>query len=106
MEKSSIYLFTSDYNEGWGAVLNEAMNSGCAVLANHAIGAVPFMMKDGLNGRVYQNGRLDEMYSLLRSMTDDPELCKNTVKKHIKPFAKAGRRRRRQSAWSVCPKPC
>lgn len=84
MEKSSIYLFTSDYNEGWGAVLNEAMNSGCAVLANHAIGAVPFMMKDGLNGRVYQNGRLDEMYSLLRSMTDDPELCKKYGKEAYK----------------------
>ena len=76
MEKSSIYLFTSDYNEGWGAVLNEAMNSGCAVLTNRAIGAVPFMMKDGINGRVYQNGRIDEMYSLLRTMTDNPELCK------------------------------
>ena len=30
MEKASIYLFTSDKQEGWGAVLNEAMNSGCA----------------------------------------------------------------------------
>ena len=60
------------------------MNSGCAVLANHAIGAVPFMMKDGLNGRVYQNGRLDEMYSLLRSMTDDPELCKKYGKEAYK----------------------
>lgn len=77
MEESSIYLFTSDYNEGWGAVLNEAMNSGCAVLASHAIGAVPFMLKDGVNGRAYKNGNLREMYSLLRSMITDPELCKS-----------------------------
>jgi hypothetical protein len=28
MEQSNIYLFTSDFGEGWGAVLNEAMNSG------------------------------------------------------------------------------
>ena len=38
MEKADIYLFTSDFGEGWGAVLNEAMNSGCAVVASHAIG--------------------------------------------------------------------
>ncbi|MDE6063414.1 MAG: glycosyltransferase family 4 protein, partial [Lachnospiraceae bacterium] len=29
MEQADIFLFTSDYREGWGAVLNEAMNSGC-----------------------------------------------------------------------------
>ena len=42
MEKADIYLFTSDFNEGWGAVLNESMNSGCAVVASHAIGSVRF----------------------------------------------------------------
>lgn len=42
MEKANIFLFTSNYEEGWGAVLNEAMNSGCAVVASHAIGSVPF----------------------------------------------------------------
>ncbi|MDE5679415.1 MAG: glycosyltransferase, partial [Lachnospiraceae bacterium] len=41
MEQADIFLFTSDYREGWGAVLNEAMNSGCAVVANCAVGAVP-----------------------------------------------------------------
>ncbi len=42
MEKSQIFMFTSDRNEGWGAVLNEAMNSGCACVASHAIGSVPY----------------------------------------------------------------
>ena len=46
MEEADIYLFTSDYYEGWGAVLNEAMNSGCAVLAGHGIGAVPSMLRE------------------------------------------------------------
>ena len=27
MDKADIFLFTSDYREGWGAVLNESMNS-------------------------------------------------------------------------------
>ena len=34
MEQADIYLFTSDRNEGWGAVANEAMNSACAMVAD------------------------------------------------------------------------
>lgn len=56
MLDSQIYLFTSDYQEGWGAVLNEAMNSGCAVVASHAIGAVPFLVQHGKNGLVFESG--------------------------------------------------
>lgn len=29
MANADIYLFTSDFNEGWGAVLGEAMSAGC-----------------------------------------------------------------------------
>ena len=61
MEQTDVYLFTSDYKEGWGAVLNEAMNSGCAVLASHAIGAVPFLLKHGENGIVFESGNLRDM---------------------------------------------
>ncbi len=55
MEKANIFLFTSNRNEGWGATLNEAMNSGCAVIANHMIGAVPYLLNE-LNGVIYQDG--------------------------------------------------
>ncbi len=56
MEDAGIYLFTSDRREGWGAVLNESMNSGCAVVASHEIGSVPYLIKDGKNGRIYRSG--------------------------------------------------
>lgn len=56
MLNSDIFLFTSDFNEGWGAVLNEAMSNGCAVVASHAIGAVPFMLNNGENGLIYKCG--------------------------------------------------
>ncbi len=55
MERAEIYLFTSDRQEGWGAVLNEAMNSGCAVLTSHEIGATPYLVKDGENGIVFKS---------------------------------------------------
>lgn len=56
MEQSEIFLFTSDRQEGWGAVLNEAMNSACAVVSNINIGATPFLVKDGINGCTYKTG--------------------------------------------------
>lgn len=72
MERSEIFLFTSDRNEGWGAVLNESMNSGCAVVANRAIGSVPFLLKDGENGMIY-NGRIDDLYKKVKFLLDNDE---------------------------------
>ncbi len=60
MERADIFLMTSNYLEGWGAVLNEAMNSGCAVVADAAIGAVPFLLRHEKNGMVYRDGDADE----------------------------------------------
>ena len=50
MRQHDIFLFTSDRREGWGAVLNEAMSNGCAVVASNEIGSVPFLIADGKNG--------------------------------------------------------
>lgn len=72
MEQSQIYLFTSDRNEGWGAVLNESMNSACAVVASHAIGAVPYLLKDGENGSIYYDGDVDELYEKVKQLLDNP----------------------------------
>lgn len=74
MEKSAIYLFTSDRQEGWGAVLNEAMNSGCAVVANSAIGAVPFLLKDKVNGYIYEDGLIDKVYQKVKGLMENNEL--------------------------------
>ena len=73
METAGIYLFTSDFGEGWGAVLNESMNSGCAVVACHAIGSVPFLLKHGENGLIYENGRIDGLYRKVKYLLDHPE---------------------------------
>lgn len=73
MAKSDIFIFTSDKNEGWGAVLNEAMSSACAVVANKAIGSVPFLIKDGLNGFTYSND-LNEAYDKLKRVILDGNL--------------------------------
>ncbi len=71
MEKAGIYLFISDRQEGWGAVLNEAMNSGCAVVASDAAGATPFLVKDNENGFVYKSGDLEQLYQKVKRLLDD-----------------------------------
>ena len=73
MEQSEIFLFTSDRNEGWGAVLNEAMNSGCAVVASGAIGSVPFLIRDGENGFIYRDGDIDDLYEKVKYLIDERE---------------------------------
>ncbi|WP_408070022.1 glycosyltransferase family 4 protein [Butyrivibrio sp. JL13D10] len=55
MEKSHVFLFASNYLEGWGAVVNEAMNSASAVIASSEAGAVPYLIRDGENGLTFSS---------------------------------------------------
>ena len=84
MEKADIFLFTSDRHEGWGAVVNESMNSACAVVASNAIGSVPYLIKNGYNGMIYQNGNNGDLYDKVKYLIDNPNerkvLQKNAYK--------------------------
>ena len=72
MEKAGIYLFTSDKREGWGAVLNESMNSACAVVASHSIGSVPYLIGNNENGLIYKSGDVDMLYKKVKYLLDNP----------------------------------
>lgn len=76
MEESDIFMFTSNYLEGWGAVLNESMNSACAVVAGHGIGAVPFLLRHEENGLVYRTGDFKEFREQVLRLCRDSELRK------------------------------
>ena len=80
MEKSEVFIFTSDFHEGWGAVMNEAMNSGCACVASHAIGSVPYLIDDGVNGYIYKNGSLDELFEKVKDLLTNPQKRVNISK--------------------------
>lgn len=73
MEETGVFLFTSDSQEGWGAVLNESMNSGCAVVASQDIGSVPFLIKDGINGSIYQSGNVEELFTKVTYLLENPD---------------------------------
>ena len=74
MEKSHIHLFTSNHLEGWGAVVNEGMNSGCAEVVNSQVGAAPFLIRHGQNGLVYKEGSYEDFRDCVLRLIENKEL--------------------------------
>lgn len=80
MERANIFLFTSDRQEGWGAVANEAMNSGCALVADHMIGAAPYLVQQGRNGYLYEDGNEQMLFETVEKLVRNPALCETLGK--------------------------
>lgn len=75
IRKHDIFLFTSDRNEGWGAVANEAMANACALVGSSAIGSIPFLVENGQNGLIYEDGNISSLENCV------VELINNTAKR-------------------------
>ena len=73
MERCHIHIFTSNHLEGWGAVVNEAMNSGCVPVGNVQAGAVPYLLKHKENGMIYPADCFDKMEEAVRYLLANPE---------------------------------
>lgn len=78
MAQSNIFLATSDRGEGWGAVINEAMNAGMAVVADSQMGAAPCLIQDGKNGWLYRTGDFETLYRKVRRLLEEPRLARET----------------------------
>ncbi|MCL2254133.1 MAG: glycosyltransferase family 4 protein [Lachnospiraceae bacterium] len=73
MEKCHIFAFTSDYREGWGTVMNEAMNSGLAVVGSAQAGGSEYLIRHGENGFIYHN--YEDMRDTMFKLVSDVKLC-------------------------------
>ena len=91
MRMHDIFLFTSDKNEGWGAVANEAMSSGCCLVASDAIGSVPYLVTHKETGMMFKSCDLESLCEQVTYLLDNPEERKR--------IAKAGQRCM-QEVWS------
>ena len=80
MSEHHIFLFTSNKIEGWGAVINEAMANGCCVVSSDAVGSVPFLIKDGLNGRLFKSCDNDSLFDCVRDLIEHPYKQINMVR--------------------------
>lgn len=76
MERSNIFLFTSNRMEGWGAVVNEAMNSGCAVVCSDAAGSGRYLIENGKNGLLYPYGDNRGLYQRVKQLCQDAKACR------------------------------
>ena len=65
MRSSHVFVLPSNGYEGWGAVINEAMTEGCAVVASDAAGSAKTMIQDGVNGLLFRSGNWRQLGELL-----------------------------------------
>lgn len=56
MREAHVYVLPSNAHEGWGAVLNEAMSEGAAVVASRGAGAALSLLRHGENGMLFNPG--------------------------------------------------
>jgi glycosyltransferase involved in cell wall biosynthesis len=73
MVDHDIFLFTSDKKEGWGAVANEAMSNKCCLVGSDEIGAVPYLVQEGVNGMVFKSKSADSLYQRVKYLLDHPD---------------------------------
>lgn len=74
MDRAGIVLFSSDREEGWGVVVNEAMSSGCALVACEEAGSVPELLRNEENGLTFAAGDTAAVTAALGRLLKDPAL--------------------------------
>lgn len=74
MESADIFLMTSNFREGWGAVVNEAMSTGCCALVSSAVGSAAYLIEDEQNGLLYQYGNSKDFENKLCKLVEDKQL--------------------------------
>ncbi len=73
MKNSHMLIFSSDFNEGWGAVVNEAMNCLSVPIVSHAAGSSGFLIQNDRNGMLYKLGDINELACKIEELIDNPE---------------------------------
>lgn len=74
MEDCHIHIFTSNYLEGWGAVVNEGMNAGCAEVVSAEAGAGPYLIESRQNGLLYADSKYENMKEQVLKLFSNPSL--------------------------------
>ncbi|MCR5420145.1 MAG: glycosyltransferase [Lachnospiraceae bacterium] len=75
MADHKIFVMSSDFWEGWGSVIYEALNAGCATVVSHAPGATPWLVKHEKTGLVFKNKSEASLEEQLEKLMKDPQLC-------------------------------
>ena len=79
MQKHDVYVLPSNAYEGWGAVVNEAMSAGCAVIASDKTGAGASLIEHGVNGLLFKSGSENSLYNCLSQLINNKKLIMTSV---------------------------
>lgn len=63
MSRHSVFLFTSDRNEGWGAVANESMAHGCVLVSSDAVGSAPYLIIEKKTGVLFTAPQINSSFA-------------------------------------------
>ena len=75
MHQMDVYAFTSGREEGWGAVLNEAMGQGCAIIANEDAGSTLELMSEPDCGFLFKGRDVSAISDAIRNYIANPNLA-------------------------------
>lgn len=92
MASSDVFLATSDRREGWGATVNEAMAAGCVVIGSSLMGSVPFLIRNGVDGLIFESGSIVSLEAAALRLVREPGLLPAMSQSAIK---------RATSLWSA-----
>ncbi|MCE5278168.1 MAG: glycosyltransferase family 4 protein [Planctomycetaceae bacterium] len=71
--RSQILILPSRF-DGWGAVLNEAMGHGLAVIASDRVGATRPLLVEGKTGFLFRSEDTDDLVRRVMTLVDDRDL--------------------------------
>jgi len=73
MAEYDIALLTSDKQEGWGAVANEFMSQGCALVGSNNVGSIPYLIKEKETGLIFKDRDINSLTEKVKWLIDNPE---------------------------------
>ena len=85
---ADVLILPSSY-EGWGAVVNEAMEHGLATVVSDGAGCASTLVEHGVSGFVFKSGDEDALAGHLRTLAGDRDLCqamRHAARNRIKNF--------------------
>jgi glycosyltransferase involved in cell wall biosynthesis len=77
-----VFVLPSE-REPWGLIVNEVMNASRAVIVTREIGSTPDLVRDGVNGVIYDKGDIEQLAEALRRLTSDPKLSMEMGRKSL-----------------------
>ena len=94
MSKSDILLSTSTRGEGWGAVINEGMSCGCAIVCSNSIGCANTLANEH-NSALFKTHSVKDLVRAIKEaklrQAEFSECGKKTVESQYNPSIAAER---------------